>query len=319
MAKLGEKITVVGAGNVGSTVAQLIAQKDLADVVLVDVIEGMPQGKALDIQQACTIWNSSVKITGTNDFKDTAHSDIVVITAGLARKPGMNRDDLLRANAKIIRDVGRQIAQTSPEGVVIVVTNPMDAMSWLAQKVTAFPHRRVVGMGGILDSSRMRSFIAEELNVHPRDIQAIVLGSHGDLMVPLPRLTLVNGRQLAEFLPQSKVDKIVERTRNAGAEIVGLLKSGSAYFAPAAGVVEMIENILGYKSDTLLCSVYLNGEYGIKGVYTGVPVRLSSQGVEEVIEFELTEEERQAFIASAEAVRELIKKIEEEKWNAHYQ
>lgn len=304
-----KKITVVGAGNVGTITAQLIAERDLSDVVLFDIIEGIPQGKALDIKQACPIWNSSVKVIGTNNFKDTTYSDIVVITAGLARKPGMSRDDLLHANAEIVRDVAKNIAQTSMDAIVIVVTNPMDVMAYLTQKVTALPHHRVIGMGGVLDSSRMRSFIAEELNIPSQNVQTIVLGSHGDLMVPLPRLTTVDGRPLTDVLSSDKIKMVIERTRNAGAEIVGLLKTGSAYFAPAASVVEMIENILGYKNDTLLCSVYLNGEYGVKGVYSGVPVRLSLRGVEEIIELKLTEEERQAFIASTESVRELIKKL----------
>lgn len=304
-----KKITVVGAGNVGTTVAQLIAEKGLADVLFIDVIEGMPQGKALDIQEACPIWRSAVKVTGTNDFGDTKYSDIVVVTAGLARKPGMSRDDLLHANAKITRDVSGAIAKTSPEAIVIVVTNPMDAMAYLTRKITTFPHRRVIGMGGVLDSARMRNFIVEELGVLPQDVQAMVLGSHGDLMVPLPRFTTVNGRCITEVLPESKIKIIIERTRNAGAEIVSLLKTGSAYFAPAASVVEMIENILGYKNDIIPCSVYLNGEYGVKGVYSGVPVRLSLQGVEEIVELELTEDEKQTFAASAKAVKELIEKL----------
>ena len=304
-----KKITVVGAGNVGTTTAQLIAEKNLADVVLIDVIEGIPQGKALDIQQACPLWHSSARVTGANNYEDSANSDIVVITAGLARKPGMSRDDLLKANANIIKEIAEKIAHTCPKAIVIVVTNPMDAMAHLTQKVTTFPFHRVIGMGGVLDSARMRTFIALELGVSPKDVQAIVLGGHGDLMVPLPRFTTIGGKNIADILPASKIEKIIERTKNGGAEIVGLLKTGSAYYAPAASVVEMIETIFGFKNNLLPCSVYMNGEYGVKGVYSGVPVELSSRGVEKVIELELTEDEKQAFIKSAEAVRGLVKKI----------
>lgn len=301
------KITIVGAGNVGSTTAQLLAEKNLADIVLIDVVEGIPQGKALDIQEACPLWQSSSRVTGTNSYEDTAGSDIVVITAGLARKPGMSRDDLLKANADIINDVSKNIAKTSPQAVVIIVTNPMDAMAQLAQKITGFPYQRVVGMGGVLDSARMRIFIAMELQTHPKDVSAIVLGGHGDLMVPLPRLTTVEEKYLTELLPDLKIQEIIERTKNGGAEIVGLLKTGSAYYAPAASVVEMIEAMFEIKNEPLPCSVYLNGEYGIKGVYTGVPVKLYPKGVEKIIEIELAEDERQALVKSAEAVRELIK------------
>lgn len=304
-----KKITIVGAGNVGTTTAQLIAERNLADVVLVDVVKGIPQGKALDIQEACPLWRSSAKVTGTNSYEETADSDVVVITAGLARKPGMSRDDLLQANAKIVQEVAKNIAKTSPQAIVVVVTNPMDVMAQLAQSVTGIPYNRVIGMGGVLDSTRMRSFIAMELGVLSKDVQAIVLGGHGDLMVPLPRLTTTDGKRITDVLPQSKIEKIIERTKNGGAEIVRLLKTGSAYYAPAASVVEMIETIFGIKNDPLPCSVYLNGEYGIKGVYLGVPVRLCSSGVEEIIELKLTEDEKQALTTSAEAVRELIKKI----------
>jgi len=305
-----KKITIIGAGNVGTTTAQLIAERNLADVVLMDVVKGMPQGKALDIQQACPLWRSSAKVRGTNSFDETVDSDIVVITSGLARKPGMSRDDLLQANAGIIRSVAQNIAQTSPGAVVIVVTNPMDAMTYLTQKVTNFPYKRVIGMGGVLDSSRMRSFVTEELNVPPEDIEAVVLGGHGDLMVPLPRLTLIKGQPMIDILPASKVEDIIERTKDGGAEIVRLLKTGSAYYAPAASVVEMVEAIFGIKNEPLPCSVYLKGEYGITGVYAGVPIRLGPEGVKEIIELKLTEAEKSAFIKSAEAVRELIEKVE---------
>jgi len=305
-----KKITIIGAGNVGTTTAQLIAEKSLADVVLMDVVKGMPQGKALDIQQACPLWQSSAKVRGTNSYDETVNSDIVVITSGLARKPGMSRDDLLHANASIIKSVAQNIAQTSPGAVVIVVTNPMDVMTYLTQKVTNFPYKRVIGMGGVLDSSRMRSFITEELNIPPEDIKAVVLGGHGDLMVPLPRLTLIKGQPMTDILPASKVQDIIERTKDGGAEIVRLLKTGSAYYAPAASVVEMVEAIFGIKDEPLPCSVYLNGEYGITGVYVGVPIRLGTEGVKEIIELKLTEAEKKAFIKSVEAVRELIEKVE---------
>jgi len=310
---LHKKITIVGAGNVGTTTAQLIAERNLADVVLIDVVEGIPQGKALDIQEACPLWHSSVKVTGTNSYDDTVNSDIVVVTAGLARKPGMSRDDLLQANARIVRDVAENIAGSSPQALIIVVTNPMDVMAHLTQKNTGIPHNRVIGMGGVLDSARMRSFIAQELDVPPRDIQTIVLGGHGDQMVPIPRLTMVDGKRITDILPESKIKMIIERTKNGGAEIVGLLKTGSAYYAPAASVVEMVESIMEDKKDAILpCSVYLDGEYGVKGVYVGVPVRLSSNGVDKIIEIELTEDEKRAFIASAETVRLLIKKVQDD-------
>jgi malate dehydrogenase len=307
--KLRKKITVVGAGNVGTTTAQLIAERDLADVVLTDIIEGIPQGKALDIQEACPLWRSSARVTGTNSYDDTAGSDIVVITAGLARKPGMSRDDLLKANAEIVGKVAEEIPGTSPEAIVIVVTNPMDIMAQLTQKVTGFPFHRVIGMGGCLDSTRMRTFISLETGVSPEDIQAMVLGGHGDQMVPIPSLTTIKGEKITEVMPEQKVKTIIERTKNGGAEIVGLLKTGSAYYAPAASVVEMIEAIFEGKDEPLPCSVYLDGEYGIKGVYLGVPVILTAKGSEKILELELTEEEKKALSASAEAVRKLVAKV----------
>jgi malate dehydrogenase len=263
---MNKKITVVGAGNVGTTTAQLIAEKNLADVVLIDIVEGIPQGKALDILEACPLWHSSSSVSGTNNYDDTSGSDIVVITAGLARKPGMSRDDLLLANAKIVKGVAQNVSRTSPESIIIVVSNPMDAMAQVTQKVTAFPSSRVIGMGGVLDTARMRSFIALEANAHPKDVQAIVMGGHGDLMVPVSRLTMVGDKHITDVLPGLKIEQIIERTKNGGAEIVSYLKTGSAYYAPAASTVEMIENILGIKNETLPCSVYLNGEYGISGV-----------------------------------------------------
>ena len=302
-----KKITIVGAGNVGATTAQLIAEKNLADVVLIDVVEGIPQGKALDIQEACPLWLSSVRVIGTNSYDDTVDSDIVVITAGLARKPGMRRGDLLKANADIIKNVSGNIMKTSSEAVVIVVTNPMDVMTYLAQKFTNFPSHRVIGMGGVLDSARMRTFIASELGVPAKEVQAIVLGGHGDLMVPLSRETTVKGKPINDVLSESRIADIIERTRNGGAEIVGLLKTGSAYCAPAAAIVEMIETIRGIKNEPLPCSVYLDGEYGVKGVYLGAPVRLSSQGIDEIIELDITGDEKRAFNDSAERVKKLLK------------
>lgn len=304
-----KKITVVGAGNVGTTTAQLIAERDLADVVLIDIIEGVPQGKALDIQEACPLWSSSARVTGTNSYDDAAGSDIVVITAGLARKPGMSRDDLLKANAEIVIKVAEKITGTSPEAVVIVVTNPMDVMAQLTQKVTGFPHNRVIGMGGVLDSTRMRTFISLETGVSPEDIQTMVLGGHGDQMVPIPSLTTIKGEKITAVMPEQKVKAITERTKNGGAEIVGLLKTGSAYYAPAASVVEMVEAIFYGKSDPLPCSVYLDGEYGIKGVYLGVPVSLTPKGLGNIVELDLSEEEKRGLAKSAEAVRGLIKKL----------
>lgn len=304
-----KKITVVGAGNVGTTTAQLIAERDLADVVLIDIMEGIPQGKALDIQEACPLWNSSVRVTGTNSYTDTAGSDIVVITAGLARKPGMSRDDLLLANAKIVSGVAENIAKTSPEAIIIVVTNPMDVMAHLTRKVTGIPHKRIIGMGGVLDSARMRAFISLETGAAPGEIKTMVLGGHGDQMVPMPRFTKINGKSISGILTESRLNAVIERTKNGGAEIVGLLKTGSAYYAPAASVVEMIEAISGNKEEPLPCSVYLDGEYGIKGVYLGVPVELSSKGIEKIVELELAEDEKKALVASAEAVRGLINKI----------
>jgi len=304
-----KKITVVGAGHVGTTTAQLIAEKSLADVVLIDVIEGIPQGKALDIFEACPLWHSGARVTGTNDYADTAGSDIVVITAGLARKPGMSRDDLLIANAKIIKEVAGNIASASPDCIIIVVTNPMDAMAQLAREVTGLPHGKVIGMGGVLDTARMRSFIALKTGAHPKDIQAMVLGGHGDLMVPMTSLTTVGGKNISDVVSAPDLEQIIQRTKNGGAEIVGLLKNGSAYYAPAASTVEMIENIMGTKSTALPCSVYLDGQYGITGVYTGVPVRLGPEGLKEVLELDLTDGELSALRASAEAVRELVEKV----------
>ncbi len=307
---MNKRITVVGSGNVGTTTAQLIAEKNLADVVLIDIIEGIPQGKALDILEACPLWESASNVVGTNDYQDTAGSDIVVITAGLARKPGMSRDDLLAANAKIVNEVALSVAKASPNAVIIVVSNPMDAMAQVALTATGFPSHRVIGMGGVLDTARMRSFIAMETKAHPKDVKALVMGGHGDLMVPVSSLTTVEGKSIKDVLPADKVDQIIDRTKNGGAEIVSYLKTGSAYYAPAASTVEMIENILGTKNETLPCSVSLNGQYGINGVYVGVPVKLGPEGLKEVIELELTEDEKSALHKSAASVQELMDKID---------
>jgi len=304
-----KKVSVIGAGNVGASAAQLVAQAALADVVLFDIADGIPQGKALDIAEACPIWNSSVSVKGTNSYTDTKDSDIVVITAGFPRKPNMSRDDLLHANADVVKAVSGAIAKTSPNAIVIVVTNPMDVMAQLAWKTTEFSCKRVIGMGGILDAARLRTFLSWELNVSPEDIETIVLGGHGDQMVPLPRFTTVKGIAITEFLKKKTIDALVHRTRNGGAEIVSLLKSGSAYYAPAAAAVQMIKSILLDEKRMLPCAAYLNGEYGMKDVYLGVPVILGREGVERVFEIKLTKEERAQLKESCSAVKKLVKKL----------
>jgi malate dehydrogenase len=304
-----KKVSVIGAGNVGASAAQMVAQASLADVVLFDIADGIPQGKALDIAEACPIWNSSVSVKGTNSYADTKDSDIVVITAGFPRKPNMSRDDLLHANADVVKAVSGAIAKTSPNAIVIIVTNPMDVMAQLAWKTTEFSCKRVIGMGGILDAARLRAFLSWELNVSPEDIETIVLGGHGDQMVPLPRFTTVKGIAIIEFLKKKTIDSIVHRTRNGGAEIVSLLKSGSAYYAPAAAVVQMIKSILLDEKRMLPCAAYLNGEYGMKDVYLGVPVILGREGVERVFEIKLTKEERAQLKESCSAVKKLVKKL----------
>ena len=303
------KITVVGAGNVGATVAQYAVEKELGDVVLVDVIEGIPQGKALDLLEAGPVHGYDSLVTGSNGYDDTADSDVVVITAGLARKPGMTRDDLLFKNAEIVGSVVEQIVARSTSAILVLVTNPLDAMVQLAWKKSAFPTRRVVGMAGVLDSARFRTFIARELNVSVENVTAFVLGGHGDTMVPLPRYSTVAGIPITELLPKAKIDELVQRTANGGAEIVALLKTGSAYYAPAASAVEMVEAILKDKKKILPCAAYLDGQYGVKGLYVGVPVKLGREGVEQVIEITLTPEEQAAFDKSAGAVRELVDKL----------
>ncbi|MGC8561168.1 MAG: malate dehydrogenase [Phycisphaerae bacterium] len=305
------KLTIVGAGNVGATTAHWAAAKELADVVLVDIpaLDGVPQGKALDLSQAAPVEGFDVRISGATAYEASAESDIVVITAGLARKPGMSRDDLLAKNAEIVKAVTEQVARTSPNAILIVVSNPLDAMVYVAHKVSGFPSHRVIGMAGVLDTARYRAFIAAELGVSVEDIQALLMGGHGDDMVPLPRYTSVGGIPLPELLSAEKIDAIVKRTRNGGAEIVGLLKSGSAYYAPSAAVVQMAEAIIRDKKRILPCAAHCDKEYGVGGYFVGVPVKLGSRGVEEIIEVKLTPEERELFDRSVEHVRQLIKSI----------
>jgi len=304
-----KKVSVIGAGNVGASAAQMVAQASLADVVLFDIADGIPQGKALDIAEACPIWNYFVSVDGTNSYADTKDSDIIVITAGFPRKPNMSRDDLLHANADVVKAVSGAVAKTSPNSIVIVVTNPMDVMAQLAWKTTEFSCKRVIGMGGILDAARLRAFLSWELNISPEDIETIVLGGHGDQMVSLPRFTTVKGIVITEFLKKKTIDSLVHRTRNGGAEIVSLLKSGSAYYAPAAAVVQMIKSILLDENRMFPCAAYLNGEYGMKDIYLGVPVILGREGVEKVVELKLTKEEKAQFKESCSAVKKLVKKL----------
>ncbi len=303
------KITVVGAGNVGATVAQYAVERELGDVVLVDVIEGVPQGKALDLLEAGPVHGYDSLLTGSNGYDETVGSDIVVITAGLARKPGMTRDDLLFKNAEIVGSVVDQVVPRSPNAILILVTNPLDAMVQLAWRKSGFPPQRVIGMAGVLDSARFRTFIARELDVSVENVTAFVLGGHGDTMVPLPRYSTVAGIPLPDLLPPERIEALVKRTAGGGAEIVNLLKTGSAYYAPAASTVEMVEAILKDKKKILPCAAYLDGQYGVKGLYVGVPVKLGRRGVEQVIEIRLTPEEQAAFQRSAAAVRELVDKL----------
>ena len=306
---MNRKVTVVGSGNVGATAARSIADKELADVVLIDILEGIPQGKGLDILEACPVEGSDSRVLGTNDYADTAGSDIVVITAGLARKPGMSRDDLLMKNYEIVKSVTELVVRYSPDSIIIPVTNPLDAMCQVVYRVSKFPRERVIGMAGVLDSARMRTFIAMELNVSVENVHAFVLGGHGDTMVPLARLSTVAGVPITELLPKEAIDRISTRTANGGAEIVKLLGSGSAYYAPASSIVEMVEAILKDKKKILPCAVYLQGEYGIRGLFVGVPVKLGARGVEQIFEIKLTGEEQAALHKSAAAVRELVEVI----------
>jgi malate dehydrogenase len=304
-----KKITVVGAGFVGATAAHWAAAKELGDVCLIDIVEGMPQGKALDLMEASPVEGFDARIIGTNDYADTADSDIVIITAGLPRKPGMSRDDLLAKNTEIVKSVTEQVAKYSPNAYLIIVSNPLDAMVYVAHKVSGFPTNRVMGMAGVLDAARFRTFIAMELNVSVEDVTAFVLGGHGDTMVPLPRYSTVAGIPLPDLLPPEKIEALVERTRNGGAEIVNLLKTGSAFFAPSASAVQMAESILKDKKRILPCAAYCDKEYGVGGYFVGVPVKLGAGGVEQVIEIKLLPEEKEAFQKSVDAVKNLVKKI----------
>jgi malate dehydrogenase len=304
------KITVVGAGNVGATTAQRVAEKELAGtVVVVDVVEGIPQGKGLDQWQSAPIEGFDSRIVGTNGYDETADSDIVIITAGIARKPGMSRDDLLNTNAGIVKQVSEQVKKTSPKAIVIVVSNPLDVMCYVAKEVTGFPRERVLGMAGVLDTARYRGFLAEALDVSVRDIQAMVLGGHGDTMVPLISYTSVSGIPVTQLMDRAKLDAIVDRTRNGGAEIVKHLKTGSAYYAPSAGAVQMAEAIVHNQRRILPCAAWLDGEYGMKGLFLGVPCKLGRNGLEKIIEVELTADERAALAKSAEAVREPMRAV----------
>src|SRR6266852_847585 len=305
------KITVVGGGNVGASCAQDLAMKELGDVVLVDVIPDIPQGKGLDMLQSGPIEGYDVHVAGANDYAPTANSDVVVITAGLARKPGMSRDDLLLANYEVVKTVTEKVAQHSPNAILVLVTNPLDAMCWTAFKTSKFPKHRVIGMAGVLDTARFRTFIAAELNVSVENVTAVVLGGHGDTMVPIVRLSSVSGIPLTELMDQATLDKLVDRTRNGGAEIVKYLKTGSAYYAPSAAAVEMVESILKDKKKVLPCAAYLEGEYGVNGLFVGVPVKLGAQGIEKILQIRLQPDEQTALQKSAAAVKELVDVIKQ--------
>jgi len=300
------KVSIIGAGNVGATCAFRIAEKGYADIVLLDIIEGLPQGKGLDMMEATPIIDSDVKIMGTNDYEETANSDIVVITSGASREPGMSRDDLVLTNMKIVQEVTEKVVQYSPNCIIIVVTNPLDAMTQLALHISKFPRHRVFGQSGILDSARFRTFIAQELDVSVKNVSTCVLGGHGDKMVPIIRLYTVGGVPITELLPKRKINSLVERTVKGGGEIVSLLKTGSAFYAPAAATAQMVDAIILDKKEILPCAAYLEGEYGINGVVIGVPVKLGKNGIEQIIELELTPEEDAALKQSANAVRELV-------------
>ena len=301
-----KKITVVGAGNVGATLAHRLADKQLADIVLIDILEGIPQGKGLDLLQSGPVEGYDVKVKGTNDYADTANSDLVVLTAGFPRKPGMSRDDLLKANFDVIKGTTEQVVKHSPNCILIVVTNPLDAMAQTAYRVSGFPKNRVMGMAGILDSARYRTFLAEALNVSVKDVQGLVLGGHGDTMVPVPSYTTVAGIPIAQLMAKEQLDKIIARTAKGGGEIVNLLKTGSAYYAPSAAVVEMVDAIFNDRKKILPCAAYLEGEYGIQGLFVGVPCKLGAKGIEQIIEIKLTPEEDAALKKSAAAVKELV-------------
>ena len=302
---MDKKVTVIGAGNVGATAAQRLAEKELCDVVLIDIVEGVPQGKALDLTEAAPIEKHDAQLQGSNGYEASAGSDIVIITAGIPRKPGMSRDDLISTNAGIMKSVTKEVAARSPEAVLIIVSNPLDAMCHVAYEASQFPKSRVIGMAGVLDSARFRAFIAMELDVSVENTHAFVLGGHGDTMVPLPRYSTVAGIPITELMPQERIDALVERTANGGAEIVGLLKTGSAYYAPASAAVEMAESILKDKKKILPCAAYLEGEYGFNDLFIGVPVKLGKGGIVDIIEIELTQEEKVALKKSADAVQGL--------------
>jgi len=304
-----KKITIVGAGNVGATAAHWAAERELGDIVLVDIVEGVPQGKALDLMEARPVEDFDVSITGSNNYEDTRNSDVVIITAGLPRKPGMSREDLVQKNREIVEAVTRQIVANSPQCFIIVVSNPLDTMSYLAYKVSGFSRNRVMGMAGVLDSARFKTFIAMELNVSVEEVQAFVLGGHGDEMVPLIRYSTVAGIPIAELIPEDRIRAIVERTRKAGGEIVNLLKTGSAFYSPVASAVQMAEAILKDKRRILPCAVYLDGEYGLRDLFFGVPVILGADGVEKIIEVALTAEEKQAVEKSAREVKDSTSKL----------
>ncbi|HUU12257.1 MAG TPA: malate dehydrogenase [Terriglobia bacterium] len=301
-----KKITVIGAGNVGATLAHRLADKQLGDIVLIDILEGVPQGKGLDLLESGPIEGYDLKVTGTNDYADTANSDLIVMTAGFPRKPGMSRDDLLKANYDVVKDAIGKAAKVSPNAILIVVTNPLDAMAQTAFRVSGYPKHRVMGMAGILDTARYRTFIAEALNVSVQNVQGFVLGGHGDTMVPVPRYTTVAGIPVTELMPKEQLDKIIERTAGGGAEIVKLLKTGSAFYAPSAAVVEMVDAIFNDRKKILPCAAYLEGEYGIQGLFVGVPVKLGAKGIEQIIEIKLTPEEKVALEKSAAAVKSLV-------------
>ncbi len=303
---MNRKVTIVGSGNVGATTARSIADKELADVVVLDILEGVPQGKGLDILEACPVEGSDARVLGTNDYADTAGSDIVVITAGLARKPGMSRDDLLAKNHAIIKGVTEQVMVHSPDCIIMPVTNPLDAMAQVVYRTSGLPRERVIGMAGVLDSARMRAFIAQALDVSVENTHAFVLGGHGDTMVPLPRYSTVAGIPITELMDAAAVEAIVKRTAQGGAEIVKLLGTGSAYYAPGSAVVEMVEAVLKDKKKILPCSVFLQGEYGVHDLFVGVPVKLGARGVEDIVQIALTPDEDAALKRSAEAVRELV-------------
>lgn len=306
---MDKKVTVIGAGNVGATTAQRLAEKELCDVILIDIIEGFPQGKALDLAEAAPIEKHDAHLIGTNEYEASTGSDIVIITAGITRKPGMSRDELISTNAKIVKDVTQQVTAASPDSILIVVSNPLDVMCHVAYQTSGFPKTRVIGMAGVLDSARFRTFISMELNVSVENTHAFVLGGHGDTMVPLPRYSTVAGIPITELLSKERIDALVERTANGGAEIVGLLKTQSAYYAPASAAVEMAESILKDKKKILPCAAYLEGEYGINGLFIGVPVKLGAKGIEEIIEISLRDEERAALDKSADAVKALVENL----------